>query len=362
MFKPKAGFVNFLHHLPLPLQPIDGGRAVARGGALGTGRVRAAAGHVQAQGGDVLALETLESNVEALRLYDRLGFRTVERVLAAPVSGLVADAHDGPTFGAVHVQTDDVEKVRRDAVKVLRLEPEIEVGTGWVRVRSDVTDADPAKLKALAKELSYTTGVVVLSLGVERGAVVRYDLFDRGADVDEYLSVPEYYGPLPPGDAYALGANPTVVPRLTGAAPEDVHAEWCLAEEDRYEEILGSLPRPTFNEEDPLAARPRLRRPGLEGPPLGTRDPRAPHDRRREGEDARRARGEGDRRRRNEASGLRDRGVRRQRREADRRRGWARPFHEPSGSLSLRGVRYPGRILPDSRKAPETAFGACRQP
>ena len=39
-----------------------------------------------------------------------------------------------------------------------------------------------------------------------------------------------------------------------GAEPEDVHAEWCLAEEDRYDEILGSLPRTAFNEEDPLAA------------------------------------------------------------------------------------------------------------
>ena len=39
-----------------------------------------------------------------------------------------------------------------------------------------------------------------------------------------------------------------------GAAPEDVHASWCLAEEDRYDEILGSLPRESFNEEDPLAA------------------------------------------------------------------------------------------------------------
>jgi hypothetical protein len=91
-----------------------------------------------------------------------------------------------------------------------------------VRVRSDATDADPARLKALAKELSYTSGGVVLSLGVERGAVVRYDLFDRGADVDEYLSVPEYYGELPPGDAYALGANATVVARLTGADPKRV--------------------------------------------------------------------------------------------------------------------------------------------
>jgi hypothetical protein len=105
---------------------------------------------------------------------------------------------------------------------VLRAEPEIEVGSGWVRVRSDATDADPERLKALAKELSYTAGGVTLSLGVQRGAVVRYDLFDRGSDVDEYLSVPEYYGALPPGDAYALGANATVVGRLTGADPKRV--------------------------------------------------------------------------------------------------------------------------------------------
>ena len=112
---------------------------------------------------------------------------------------------DGPTFGFVHVQTDDVEKVKRDAAKVLpRLEPDVEVeGKRWVAraLRRD-RRAIPTALKALAKELSYTTGGVVLSLGIERGAVVRYDLFDRGADVDEYLSVPEYFGPLPPGDAY----------------------------------------------------------------------------------------------------------------------------------------------------------------
>jgi hypothetical protein len=105
---------------------------------------------------------------------------------------------------------------------VLRVETDVEIAGGWVRVRSDATDADPTKLKSLAKELSYTTGGVVLSLGIERGVVVRYDLFDRGADVDEYLSVPEYFGPLPPGDAYALGANATVVARLTGADAQRV--------------------------------------------------------------------------------------------------------------------------------------------
>jgi GNAT superfamily N-acetyltransferase len=195
-------------------------RPAARGQGVGTDLLRASAEHVQAEGAEMLALEILESNAGAKRLYDRLGFRTIERVLALPAAALVQAGADGPTFGAVHVQTDDVEKVKRDAAKVLRLEPEVGVGTGWVRVRSDATDADPAKLKALAKELSYTSGGVVVSLGIERGAVVRYDLFDRGADVDEYLSVPEYYGPLPPGDAYALGANATVVARLTGADPK----------------------------------------------------------------------------------------------------------------------------------------------
>ncbi len=197
-------------------------RPSARGNGLARELMRAAADYAREQGADHLELDVLESNEPARRFYERLGFTTVERRLATPVDGLLGDATEGPTFGFVHVQTDDVEKVRRDAAKVLRLEPEVEVGRGWVRVRSDATDADPARLKSLAKELSYTTGGVVLSLGVERGVVVRYDLFDRGADVDEYLSVPEYYGPLPPGDAYALGANATVVARLTGADPRRV--------------------------------------------------------------------------------------------------------------------------------------------
>ena len=197
-------------------------RPAARGRGLGTELLRAAAEHVREAGAGTLALEVLESNAGARRLYDRLGFRTVERLLAAPVESLVAGAPSGPTFGVVHVQSDDVEKMRRDAVKVLRAEPDVELGSGWVRVRSDATDADPSKLKTLAKELSYTSASVVLSLGVEQGAVVRYHLFDRGAEVDEYLSVPEFYGPLPPGDVIALGSNPRVASRLTGADPQRV--------------------------------------------------------------------------------------------------------------------------------------------
>jgi ribosomal protein S18 acetylase RimI-like enzyme len=177
-----------------------------------------------AGGAEMIELDVLASNADARTIYERWGFQPIELKLGAPVAQLgqrLAPA-DGPTFGFVHVQTDDAEKVRRDAVKVLRLEPDVEVEGGWVRVRSEPTDEDPDRLRTLAKELSYTTGGVVLSLGVQRGVVVRYDLFDRGTDVDEYLSVPEYYGELPPGDAYALGANATVVGRLTGADPRRV--------------------------------------------------------------------------------------------------------------------------------------------
>ena len=199
-------------------------RPAARRSGLATQLIREAAARLRAAGAEMLELEVLASNAEARAIYERWGFKPVELTLGAPLAELeqrLAPA-EGPTFGFVHVQTDDVEKVRRDADKVLRDEAEVEVEGNWVRVRSAATDADPARLKSLAKELSYTTGGVVLSLGIERGVVVRYDLFDKGADVDEYMSVPEFYGPLPPGDTYALGANATVVGRLTGADPKRV--------------------------------------------------------------------------------------------------------------------------------------------
>jgi len=191
----------------------------ARGTGLGTELIRAAADHAKAEGAEMLALELLESNAGAKRLYDRLGFTTYERTLATPIAGLLATAETPETVGAVHVQNDDHDKVRRDATKVLRREPEVTTGdNGWSRV-----EAKPEELRNLARELSVTAGVSV-ALSLEAGAVVRYVLFDRGYMVDEYLSVPEYFGELPPGDVYALGANPTVVARLTNAEPARVRA------------------------------------------------------------------------------------------------------------------------------------------
>jgi len=199
-------------------------RPHARGKGVAGELMREAVDLVRERGLEMLELHVLASNTDARAVYERWGFEPVELVVAARVDELEQRLvpADGPTFGFVHVQTDDVETVKRDAAKYLRLEPEVEIEGNWVRVRSDVTDEEPGRLKALAKELSYTSGGVTLSLGVQRGVVVRYDLFDRGADIDEYLSVPEYFGPLPPGDVYALGANATVVGRLTGADPRRV--------------------------------------------------------------------------------------------------------------------------------------------
>jgi hypothetical protein len=203
-------------------------RPDARRRGLARELVKAAATEAQRRGAEMLELDVLESNAVARTVYERLGFTTVERILATAVDKLSHVDAGGPTFGAVHVQTDDVDAVSRNVDKVLprlgRSGPSEVTGpeNGWVRVRSDTTDADPAKLQALAKELSYTSGGVTLALGVEDGAVVRYNLFDRGSSVDEYMSVPEYRGALPPGDVIALGANPTVVARLTGADPHRV--------------------------------------------------------------------------------------------------------------------------------------------
>ncbi len=77
-------------------------------------------------------------------------------------------------------------------------------------------------LRRLARELSDRMGAFVLAIGVEEGKVVRYVALERGRIVDEYLSVPEFYGPLPPGEVIALGANPRLMARMTGAETEAV--------------------------------------------------------------------------------------------------------------------------------------------
>jgi len=135
-----------------------------------------------------------------------------------------------PSWGRVYVQTDDEAAVGRAVTRFLpRLgrSERTAVGAprnGWIEIDDELCSREPALLRRLSRELSDRMGAVVVALGVEEGAVVRYIIFESGRVADEYASVPEFHGPLPPGDVVALGANPTVAARLTGADPARVRA------------------------------------------------------------------------------------------------------------------------------------------
>jgi hypothetical protein len=132
--------------------------------------------------------------------------------------------------GRVYVQTDDeagVQRAVRRFIPRLGRSERTDISPpsgGWIAVDDELCSREPNLLRRLAKEISDRTGAVVLLLGVEEGSVVRYILFERGSVADEYASVPQFQGPLPPGDVVALGANPTVAQRLTGADPARVKA------------------------------------------------------------------------------------------------------------------------------------------
>ena len=196
----------------------------ARGQGGGRDLLRDLATYFREQGVDHVSLNVELPNDEALAYWRRLGFTDYRRSLLTDLDSLEQRLAGGesPSRGSVHVQTDDqaaVEKavvrwaprVARTAVTVVSA-PE----NGWIGVYDEVAGAEPDRLRKLASELSYVISGVVVALGVERGEVVRLVAFERGQMMDEYLSVPEYYGALPPGDAMALRANPTLLARLTG--------------------------------------------------------------------------------------------------------------------------------------------------
>ena len=203
----------------------------ARRRGVAAALARTATDRLRAQGAEVVELEVQSSNGDARSVYERWGFRESKLTLAA-VAGELAErlAAEGraPSRGLVFAQTDDealVDRAVRTFLPRLGKSPHTDVyppANGWVAVEDALASADPQILRRLAQELSYRTGGVVLALGVESDAVVRYILFERGSLADEYASLPEYDGPLPPGDVVALSANPTVAHRLTGADPEQV--------------------------------------------------------------------------------------------------------------------------------------------
>jgi hypothetical protein len=174
---------------------------------------------------------TVEAAGDSGDAWVRAGFSEQARVLRASVASLEQrlSSDKAPSYGSVHVQTDDLDGVVRAVRQFVPRLPGGSKGSvvapprnGWIGVYDELTDRNPEMLRRLARELSDRMGAVVLQLGVEEGQVVRFVLLERGRTMDEYLSVPEYYGEVPPGDVISLAANPTVVARLTGANAGDV--------------------------------------------------------------------------------------------------------------------------------------------
>lgn len=181
---------------------------------------------------EALDLEVGAMNAGARGVYQRWGFRDDLVVMAADVAHLrerLAPGRHATSFGSVHVQSDDrgwVERtmgefVRRIGSPGSRIEGP---RNGWTAVYDPVMDGDPNVLLRVARELSERMGAVVVALSLEVDQVVRIVALDRGGIVDEYLSVPEFYGALAPGDVIGLAANPTVLARLTGADAAAVKA------------------------------------------------------------------------------------------------------------------------------------------
>jgi ribosomal protein S18 acetylase RimI-like enzyme len=186
-----------------------------------------------AERGDVthVSLDVLTSNADARAIWQRWGFAEVLKLMMVDLKQL--EQRLAPTetasVGSVHAQTDDERAVERIVMRFLpRLrEPSrtilAPVQNGWIAVYNDRCDEDRDAQRRLGAELSDGLGVAV-AFALERGDLVRFLLFERGRMVDEYLSVPNYYGPLAKVDELALAANSTLVSRLTGADPARVRA------------------------------------------------------------------------------------------------------------------------------------------
>ncbi len=190
--------------------------------------MRACVEHARAAGAATISLHVLLSNPSARAVWQRLGFEDVSFLMAASLDGLDArlvERESGEYRATTHVQSDDEVSVERAVAQLLpRLEhPELRTNGSWIRVTDPVLDRETEAHGRFARELSDRLGAVTVALALE-GEVVRFRLYERGRMVDEYLSVPNYYGDVNKADEVSLSANSTLVSRLTGADPARVRA------------------------------------------------------------------------------------------------------------------------------------------
>jgi ribosomal protein S18 acetylase RimI-like enzyme len=193
---------------------------------IATALMRECAADAKSRGARFVSLDVLASNDRARTVWMRLGFTETQVMMASPLESLeerLAGRPEGAHRATTHVQSDDEISVGRAIAQFLpRLEsPDVRSGGSWARFADLVFDRDRDAHARFAQELSDRLGAVTVALAQE-GEVVRFRLYERGRMVDEYLSVPTWYGELPKGDELALEANPTLVARLTGAERDAV--------------------------------------------------------------------------------------------------------------------------------------------
>jgi hypothetical protein len=175
------------------------------------------------KGATLVSLDVSTTNTIGRAVWKQLGFEEVQLALAAPLDVLEHRLAANPAAGsrsATHVQSDDSVSIERALAQfVPRLDAADVRSTpnGWIRIADPLLDTDRDAQSRLAKDISERIGGVVVALALEFDAVVRFRLYENGRMVDEYLSVPTFYGELPTADTLALEANSTLVARLTGA-------------------------------------------------------------------------------------------------------------------------------------------------
>ena len=216
------------HVTDLYVDPTARRRGVARGLM---GWIAAA---LRARGVGHVGLDVRVDNGAGRAFYDRLGFVAEELFLATSVATveerLAEPEREKRSFGSTHAQTDDEVSVERAVRQFLprlggsRRSDVTPPRNGWITIYDDLGDRDRIAHRRFGNELSERLGVPVVALRLEDAAVVRYYLFERGRMVDEYLSVPTYYGEVSKADELSLAANATLVARLTGADPATVRA------------------------------------------------------------------------------------------------------------------------------------------
>jgi ribosomal protein S18 acetylase RimI-like enzyme len=188
---------------------------------IATALLRECIADAKQRGAKFVSLEVLTNNLDAVNVWRRLGFTEYSYAMAAQLDVLEARLEQGPSGelrASTHVQTDDEVSVQRAVDQfVPRLDnAQVSANGSWIRVEDAYFAHDRDAHHRFARDLSDRLGAVTVALAQE-GEVVRFRLYERGRMVDEYLSVPSFYGNVSKGDELALAANPTLVARLTGA-------------------------------------------------------------------------------------------------------------------------------------------------